>query len=30
MVQMFTQERGWSADRFADWLVDGIRRLLLT
>ena len=29
MVQMFTQERGWSAGDFADWLVDSIDRLLL-
>jgi len=29
MVQMCTQERGWSAGRFADWLVDSIDRLLL-
>lgn len=29
IVQMLTQERGWRADRFADWLVDSIRRLLL-
>ena len=29
MVQTFIQERGWGADRFADWLVDSIDRLLL-
>ena len=29
MMLMLTTERGWSADRFADWLVDSIERLLL-
>lgn len=29
IVQMLTQERGWEAGRFADWLVDSIDRLLL-
>jgi AcrR family transcriptional regulator len=30
MVQMFVQERGWTAEAFADWLVDSIGRLLLS
>jgi AcrR family transcriptional regulator len=29
IMQMFIQDRGWSAGRFADWLVDSIDRLLL-
>ena len=29
VMTMLTLERGWSAERFADWLVDSIERLLL-
>ncbi len=29
MMLMLTLERGWSAEQFADWLVDSIERLLL-
>jgi AcrR family transcriptional regulator len=29
VMRMFTHERGWSVEQFADWLVDGLARLLL-
>jgi hypothetical protein len=29
VMMMLTLDRGWSAEQFADWLVDSIERLLL-